>query len=129
MSRLFFCSSRIRHTSCALVTEVQTCALPIWAAVRCRVVIPKSPFYEPSSSRHRRTAARILPGAVPPKLVRLATELSTPSTEYTRSAERRVGKECGSTHRSQWSSSHYRNKQNHSRTRSYTIYSLKQHSY
>src|SRR3546814_4715814 len=26
----FFCSSRRRHTSCALVTGVQTCALPNW---------------------------------------------------------------------------------------------------
>src|SRR3546814_6237810 len=26
----FFFSSRIRHTRCALVTGVQTCALPIW---------------------------------------------------------------------------------------------------
>src|SRR3546814_7164165 len=26
----FFCSSRRRHTSCALVTGVQTCALPIF---------------------------------------------------------------------------------------------------
>src|SRR3546814_5771402 len=31
---LFFCfSSRRRHTSCALVTGVQTCALPIWFRV------------------------------------------------------------------------------------------------
>src|SRR3546814_6773184 len=28
----FFFSSRRRHTRCALVTGVQTCALPIWAA-------------------------------------------------------------------------------------------------
>src|SRR3546814_8073567 len=28
---LFFCSSRRRHTRCALVTGVQTCALPISA--------------------------------------------------------------------------------------------------
>src|SRR3546814_3118892 len=28
----FFFSSRRRHTSCALVTGVQTCALPIWRA-------------------------------------------------------------------------------------------------
>src|SRR3546814_282624 len=28
---LFFCSSRRRHTRCALVTGVQTCALPILA--------------------------------------------------------------------------------------------------
>src|SRR3546814_1022875 len=29
MSTCFFCSSRRRHTICALVTGVQTCALPI----------------------------------------------------------------------------------------------------
>src|SRR3546814_8394077 len=29
---LFFFSSRRRHTRCALVTGVQTCALPIWEA-------------------------------------------------------------------------------------------------
>src|SRR3546814_6965727 len=29
----FFFSSRRRHTRCALVTGVQTCALPIWAAL------------------------------------------------------------------------------------------------
>src|SRR3546814_9218724 len=31
ISYLFFFSSRRRHTSCALVTGVQTCALPIWS--------------------------------------------------------------------------------------------------
>src|SRR3546814_7390069 len=30
---IFFCSSRRRHTRCALVTGVQTCALPISAAI------------------------------------------------------------------------------------------------
>src|SRR3546814_20203014 len=30
---LFFFSSRRRHTRCALVTGVQTCALPIWLLV------------------------------------------------------------------------------------------------
>src|SRR3546814_5753487 len=30
ISMNFFVSSRRRHTSCALVTGVQTCALPIW---------------------------------------------------------------------------------------------------
>src|SRR3546814_10200167 len=30
----FFFSSRRRHTRCALVTGVQTCALPIWIAHR-----------------------------------------------------------------------------------------------
>src|SRR3546814_16417597 len=33
---MFFFSSRRRHTRCALVTGVQTCALPIcWSAQRC----------------------------------------------------------------------------------------------
>src|SRR3546814_3571251 len=30
----FFFSSRRRHTSCALVTGVQTCALPIWPGMQ-----------------------------------------------------------------------------------------------
>src|SRR3546814_2558677 len=34
---IFFFSSRRRHTSCALVTGVQTCALPISAAVAAAV--------------------------------------------------------------------------------------------
>src|SRR3546814_8694370 len=33
---VFFFSSRRRHTRCALVTGVQTCALPIWPADRVR---------------------------------------------------------------------------------------------
>src|SRR3546814_4962686 len=32
----FFFSSRRRHTRCALVTGVQTCALPIWARAQRR---------------------------------------------------------------------------------------------
>src|SRR3546814_6403514 len=31
---IFFCSSRRRHTRCALVTGVQTCALPIYRRAR-----------------------------------------------------------------------------------------------
>src|SRR3546814_2375277 len=33
---MFFFSSRRRHTRCALVTGVQTCALPIWGGRRAR---------------------------------------------------------------------------------------------
>src|SRR3546814_16300718 len=36
---LFFVSSRGRHTSCALVTGVQTCALPIFALDRLEVAL------------------------------------------------------------------------------------------
>src|SRR3546814_5616378 len=34
--RCFFFSSRRRHTRCALVTGVQTCALPIWARTKVK---------------------------------------------------------------------------------------------
>src|SRR3546814_10871706 len=37
VSSLFFFSSRRRHTRCALVTGVQTCALPIFLQRLCRV--------------------------------------------------------------------------------------------
>src|SRR3546814_4278033 len=47
---LFFFSSRRRHTRCALVTGVQTCALPIYGARR--------PLRRPASDlRSRRLAA------------------------------------------------------------------------
>src|SRR3546814_16282696 len=36
MIALFFFSSRRRHTRCALVTGVQTCALPIWCVFGLR---------------------------------------------------------------------------------------------
>src|SRR3546814_5700091 len=44
---VFFFSSRRRHTRCALVTGVQTCALPISAVTRWRVEpAPSSPTIE-----------------------------------------------------------------------------------
>src|SRR3546814_4070227 len=81
---IFFFSSRRRHTRCALVTGVQTCALPIsrrWSANISRVRT-----YPGSSHRLRtRPAAR---------------------QSRSRSEERRVGKECVSTCRSRWSPYH-----------------------
>src|SRR3546814_11225718 len=66
----FFFSSRRRHTRCALVTGVQTCALPIWLSgrqARCSDAIGRDfgaefawayPFRPPDSSEngdhHRR---------------------------------------------------------------------------
>src|SRR3546814_2278498 len=38
MRLFFFLSSRRRHTRCALVTGVQTCALPIWRGGRRAVI-------------------------------------------------------------------------------------------
>src|SRR3546814_15306383 len=40
---LFFFSSRRRHTRCALVTGVQTCALPIVPEAAFRIVTKKAP--------------------------------------------------------------------------------------
>src|SRR3546814_4610825 len=36
VSSMFFLSSRRRHTRCALVTGVQTCAIPIFPSAPCR---------------------------------------------------------------------------------------------
>src|SRR3546814_6490051 len=46
---VFFCSSRRRHTRCALVTGVQTCALPICASAATGLLSAELPkkFHEP----------------------------------------------------------------------------------
>src|SRR3546814_3479150 len=82
----FFFSSRRRHTRCALVTGVQTCALPI---SRAPVSIPPK--------RNFSFDLHVL--GLPPAFV-----LSQDQT--LRSEERRVGKECVSTCRSRWSPYH-----------------------
>src|SRR3546814_2424047 len=43
MSFFLFFSSRRRHTRCALVTGVQTCALPIWPAEGASAATARSP--------------------------------------------------------------------------------------
>src|SRR3546814_1091489 len=75
---LFFFSSRRRHTRCALVTGVQTCALPISR------LLQRAAFLEPEQ-----------PGRAIPR-----------TRDRGRSEERRVGKECVSTCRSRWSPYH-----------------------
>src|SRR3546814_1549293 len=77
---VFFFSSRRRHTRCALVTGVQTCALPI-----CRLTSAS----HSSSGPHSRAGPT---GHCPSTICR--------------SEERRVGKECVSTCRSRWSPYH-----------------------
>src|SRR3546814_3929366 len=87
---IFFFSSRRRHTWCALVTGVQTCALPIY------ILQFLSDFFD-SNARHTAKIDRadlfIARGA----FNMLMDHLSP------RSEERRVGKECVSTCRSRWS--------------------------
>src|SRR3546814_4167084 len=86
----FFFSSRRRHTRCALVTGVQTCALPISSA-------------EASLAGHDARAFGEDDNRAPPgeRRLRLAHHPAQP-----RSEERRVGKECVSTCRSRWSPYH-----------------------
>src|SRR3546814_4822718 len=73
-----FFSSRRRHTRCALVTGVQTCALPICDPGAGRATIGNDRAELSRQRQDRDTRAR-------------------------RSEERRVGKECVSTCRSRWS--------------------------
>src|SRR3546814_9723369 len=80
----FFFSSRRRHTRCALVTGVQTCALPIYPY--CGL------YYDAGLGK---TAIGLT------YLVQRLKHLSV--SRRARSEERRVGKECVSTCRSRWS--------------------------
>src|SRR3546814_1792156 len=87
---VFFFSSRRRHTRCALVTGVQTCALPIWGrrnkagrrAQLCSEVVHPTGFEPVTFAFGGRHSIQL------------------------RSEERRVGKECVSTCRSRWSPYH-----------------------
>src|SRR3546814_3410221 len=89
----FFFSSRRRHTRCALVTGVQTCALPISGEI----------FNLFADTRLAPVAPRIAWGIVN-SFHKVAQQLSR--QEDDRSEERRVGKECVSTCRSRWSPYH-----------------------
>src|SRR3546814_9509545 len=88
---VFFFSSRRRHTRCALVTGVQTCALPI------------SGMRAPSSHRTQEQAGLAVRNPVDrADLAQDVVEIG----QAGRSEERRVGKECVSTCRSRWSPYH-----------------------
>src|SRR3546814_1409503 len=85
---LLFFSSRRRHTRCALVTGVQTCALPIYAGAAADRIISKNIDDRP--------ALGFAPFPAHHDLI----------FDRPRSEERRVGKECVSTCRSRWSPYH-----------------------
>src|SRR3546814_4845719 len=85
-----FISSRRRHTRCALVTGVQTCALPISGGESRRAADLER------DRQHRSHLRRDQPDQVE------AAEL----LQVRRSEERRVGKECVSKCRSRWSQYH-----------------------
>src|SRR3546814_10552655 len=91
----FFFSSRRRHTRCALVTGVQTCALPIFSPVVPSLILrleaavfAAMPEAQDEDRRGRDFVAHLI------------------VADDDRSEERRVGKECVSTCRSRWSPYH-----------------------
>src|SRR3546814_15415856 len=123
---LFFFSSRRRHTRCALVTGVQTCALPIsgWTLNVMTTADAESKKDEENQSvlemfmEHLDVDAEVAGVLVQEGFTTLEEVAYVPTQEMTeieefdeqiveelrnrRSEERRVGKECVSTCRSWW---------------------------
>src|SRR3546814_5577516 len=106
---LFFFSSRRRHTRCALVTGVQTCALPISAPIMTTIAedalkaVPDT-YREAAealgATRWQVTLRVVLPAARHGLVAAILLGVGR------RSEERRVGKECVSTCRSRGSPYH-----------------------
>src|SRR3546814_7435650 len=96
---VFFFSSRRLHTSCALVTGVQTCALPI-----CTLCV----FMHADGGAKPSAASKSASGAGSGSAPRSpgVDFQPLPTNAKQRSEERRVGKECVSTCRSWWQPYH-----------------------
>src|SRR3546814_4858374 len=97
----FVFSSRRRHTRCALVTGVQTCALPI----------STDAVIDGEAHRQRRWVDwlgidRLADRNISYRIGNRRNGKTGEADDVTRSEERRVGKECVSTCRSRWSPSH-----------------------
>src|SRR3546814_14781764 len=120
----FFFSSRRRHTRCALVTGVQTCALPIsWdKAFGCGYSAdyslsnggtpptPGSLGFLPTQNQCETGSftpdSSASPGTTLAQNFSVKSKKGTYTLGINRSEERRVGKECVSTCRSRWSPYH-----------------------
>src|SRR3546814_10445960 len=97
-----FFSSRRRHTRCALVTGVQTCALPIFT-----MPDDNSPLLLASAGIGCTPMIGMLNHLVDTGADRPVSVIHADrSIADHRSEERRVGKECVSTCRSRWSPYH-----------------------
>src|SRR3546814_7777793 len=100
VSCFFFCSSRRRHTRCALVTGVQTCALPIYdldieTLELLEELLQDYPGTVLLVSHDREFLSNVV-----------TQTIAAEGNGQWRSEERRVGKECVSTCRSRWSPYH-----------------------
>src|SRR3546814_9977098 len=102
----FFFSSRRRHTRCALVTGVQTCALPIFclSLMALDAVALLAGFAVTLIIEAPRSISEGLLTAMFGALL-VHAAIAFQNQAY-RSEERRVGKECVRTCRSRWSPSH-----------------------
>src|SRR3546814_14882771 len=103
----FFFSSRRRHTRCALVTGVQTCALPICGFARLAGIAcwrRRSTSHHPLPAQTTGGDDRRLP------VLDIEPPDNRPKSSSRRSEERRVGKECVSTCSSRWSQYHSKKK-------------------
>src|SRR3546814_16691367 len=114
-----FFSSRRRHTRCALVTGVQTCALPIWRT-RYSPVSPWSRSWPRSPQARPVVSSSCSPSGGSASVPEGSARYSPPSaleplpdrcccvdlSRQARSEERRVGKECVSKFRYRWSHYH-----------------------
>src|SRR3546814_1744390 len=114
---LFFFSSRRRHTRCALVTGVQTCALPICRAIdrltEIRTFTTGLPELDRVPPGKAAALARFAGAAKAQAVARLPDDRraatlvdfirTLEASASDRSEERRVGQECVSTCRSRWS--------------------------
>src|SRR3546814_10041379 len=115
---MVFFSIRRRHTRCALVTGVQTCALPIWAFDKRYFQTVFTPFHdwletlEPQRSGEDAVTVTPLDArssrsiSAEVKHAQAERPRSTASARQPRSEERRVGTKCVSTCRYRWSPLH-----------------------
>src|SRR3546814_2308239 len=113
MISVFFFSSRRRHSRCALVTGVQTCALPICGRTMVRAFLTTIAAWEQQlifgiQKASRRGGRRWFRAFV--MLLKHESGFETVDREFAtgvhdrddRSEERCVGNECVSSGRSRW---------------------------
>src|SRR3546814_3859908 len=107
-SCVFFFSSRRRHTRCALVTGVQTCALPISIKNGKGLTPQQASTLNSLITLRGQTKARLdAPGGALDQFEYATGKSPQPlDPGNPRSEERRVGKECVSTCRSRCSPYH-----------------------
>src|SRR3546814_2797106 len=101
---IFLFSSRRRHTRCALVTGVQTCALPIFHPQALSLLDELG--FDTAGLRSKSWDEFSQPGAPRFDFIFTVCDNAAGETCPIRSEERRVGKECVSTCRSRWSPYH-----------------------